>query len=137
MGADVILTRSSDETTALQSRLDASRNARPDLFVSLHCNSMGEDVDSDTIRGVSVFFREETSRAFSEHIYHHLRDVGGYRGRNVHQSNLYVCRGFWAPSALIEMGFINNPFDYEELIDDEEQNRLIAAIAEGIAGYFR
>jgi N-acetylmuramoyl-L-alanine amidase len=98
---------------------------------------MGEDVDSDRIRGVSVFYREELSHAFSKHIYDYLLDVKGLQGRGVHQSNLYVCRGHWTPSALIEMGFINNPFDYEWLIDDEEQNKLVMAIADGIAAYFR
>ncbi|MCL2004255.1 MAG: family 10 glycosylhydrolase [Oscillospiraceae bacterium] len=137
MGARVVLTRSSDVTTTLQSRLDASRSARPDLFVSLHCNSMSEDVNSDPIRGVSVFYREEGSRAFSEHIYAYLRESLDLQGRGVHYSNIYVCRGHWAPTALIEMGFINNPFDYEWLADDEEQNKLITAIAQGIAEYFR
>jgi uncharacterized lipoprotein YddW (UPF0748 family)/N-acetylmuramoyl-L-alanine amidase len=136
MGANVILTRSSDITTSLQSRLDESRSARPDLFVSLHCNSMGESVDSDPIRGVTLFYREEGSRGFSEHIYDHLREALGVQGRGVHQANFYVCRGHWSPSVLIEMGFINNPFDYEWLICDEEQNRLIMAIADGILRYF-
>jgi uncharacterized lipoprotein YddW (UPF0748 family)/N-acetylmuramoyl-L-alanine amidase len=137
MGARVILTRTSDVTTTLQSRLNASRDARPDLFLSLHCNSMGEDVNSDPIRGVSVFYREAGSRAFSEHIYTYLRESLDLQGRGVHTLNLYVGRGTWAPSALIEMGFINNPFDYEWLIDDAEQNRLVMAIADGIVDFFK
>jgi N-acetylmuramoyl-L-alanine amidase len=137
MGADVILTRSSDAAATLQSRLTASRTARPDLFVSLHCNSMAEDVNSDSIRGAAVFYRESGSAEFSRHIYNYLLEVLGIQGRGVHQANFYVCRGYWTPSALIEMGFINNPFDYEWLIDDGEQNRLILAIADGIVEFFR
>jgi uncharacterized lipoprotein YddW (UPF0748 family)/N-acetylmuramoyl-L-alanine amidase len=136
MGADVTLTRQADVTTTLQSRLDASRRARPDLFVSLHGNSMGEDVDSDPIRGVTVFYRETGSHTFSKHIYDHIREALDLQGRGLHQANFFVCRGFWTPSALIEMGFMNNPFDYEWLIDDEEQNKLVAAIADGIVTYF-
>jgi uncharacterized lipoprotein YddW (UPF0748 family)/N-acetylmuramoyl-L-alanine amidase len=137
MGATVILTRASDATTSLQSRLDLSRSARPDLFVSLHCNSMGEDVNSDSIRGVVVLYREQASQAFSEHMYDHLRESLGVQGRGVRSQNLYVCRGTWAPHTLIELGFINNPFDYEWLIDNAEQDTLVKALAEGILGYFR
>ncbi|MDR0293334.1 MAG: family 10 glycosylhydrolase [Oscillospiraceae bacterium] len=137
LGASVSVTRSSDATTSLQSRLDMSRARRPDLFVSLHCNSMGEDVNSDSIRGLAVFYREPGSLTFSEGIYDYVRAALGLGGKGVHQSNLYVCRGTWAPTALIEMGFLNNPFDYEWLTDDGEQNRLIRSIADGIVDYFR
>ena len=136
-GAKVVLTRASDATTPLQGRLDASRASRPDLFLSLHCNSMGESVNSDPIRGVSVFYREAGSLAFSENIYDYLRASLGLGGRGVHLYNLYVCRGAWSPSALIEMSFLNNPFDYEWLTDDAEQNKLVTAIADGIVDYFR
>jgi N-acetylmuramoyl-L-alanine amidase len=98
---------------------------------------MGEDVNSDPIRGVAVFYRDAGSLVFSEHIYNHMREDLNLGGRGVHRYNLYICRGTWAPSALIEMGFLNNPFDYEWLTDDREQNRLILSIAEGIADYFR
>ncbi len=137
MGAKVVITRSADETVALQNRLDASRAYRPDLFVSLHCNAMDEYVNCDTIRGVSVFYREAGSAAFSEGMYNHLRASLGIDGKGFHQSNLYVCRGFWAQSAIIEMGFICNPFDFEWLTNDGKQNKLVAAIAEGIVAYFR
>jgi uncharacterized lipoprotein YddW (UPF0748 family)/N-acetylmuramoyl-L-alanine amidase len=137
LGARVILTRASDATTQLQSRLDASRSARPDLLVSLHCNSMNENVNSDSIRGTAVFYRDAGSLEFSESIYDYLRASLGLDGRGVHLYNLYVCRGTWSPSALIEMSFINNPFDYEWLTDNAEQNRLVTAIANGIVDYFR
>ncbi len=137
LGAKVIITRPDDKEVTLQSRLDTSRTYRPDLFLSLHCNAMDEDVNCDTIRGVSVFYREAGSVAFAESIYDNIRATLGIGGKGFHQSNLYVCRGFWAPSAIIEMGFICNPFDYEWLTNDGEQNRLIAAIADGIVTYFR
>jgi uncharacterized lipoprotein YddW (UPF0748 family)/N-acetylmuramoyl-L-alanine amidase len=137
MGAEVFLTREADRDTTLQSRLDLSRSVRPDLFVSLHCNSMGEDVNSDSIRGVVVLYRQDSSIAFSEHIYEHLQTSLGVQGRGCRPQNLYVCRGTWAPHTLIELGFINNPFDYEWLINNAEQDRLVMAIAEGISGYFR
>ncbi|MCL1806126.1 MAG: family 10 glycosylhydrolase [Oscillospiraceae bacterium] len=137
MGAKVTLTRSSDATTTLQSRLEASRNLRPDLFLSLHCNSMSENVNSDTIRGVSVFYREAGQLPFSEHIYDYTRAAMGIGGKGVHKYNLYVLRGTWAPGGLIELGFLNNPFDYEWLADDGELNKYVTVIAEGIVDYFR
>jgi len=136
MGARVALTRSSDADTSLQSRLDLSRILRPDLFISLHCNSMDYDVNSDSIRGVVVLFREEAARDFSERIYDHLQWTLDIAGRGVRPANLYVCRGTWAPHTLIEMGFINNPFDYERLIDNEELDKMARAIADGVLRYF-
>jgi N-acetylmuramoyl-L-alanine amidase len=84
-----------------------------------------------------VLYREEVSRLFSEHMYVHLQESLGVQGRGIRTANLYVCRGTWAPHTLIEMGFINNPFDYEWLINNAEQDKLVRAVAEGIVGYFR
>jgi N-acetylmuramoyl-L-alanine amidase len=137
MGAEVRLTRSSDVDVTLRDRLHVSRKARPDLFLSLHCNSMGEETNSDSIQGIVVLYREAAARDFSEHIYDYLRSALGVSGRGCRAQNLYVCRGSWTPSVLIEMGFINNPHDYEWLTDNNEQNRLILALADGIADYFR
>lgn len=137
LGAEVTLTRNSDTTTALKSRLDTSRTLRPDLFISLHCNSMNDDVNSESIRGVAVFYRENSSADFSGDIYNTLWKSLDLGHKGAHQSNLYVCRGFWTPSVIIEMGFINNPYDYEWLLDDSAQNDFLAVMAEGIVQYFR
>jgi uncharacterized lipoprotein YddW (UPF0748 family)/N-acetylmuramoyl-L-alanine amidase len=137
MGAQVVLTRSSDTTVSLQSRLNLSRSTRPDLFVSLHCNSMGESTNSDSIRGVVVLYREGVQQAFSEHMYEYLQAALNVQGRGVRSQNLYVCRGTWTPTALIEMGFINNPSDYQWLLDNAEQDKLVKAMADGIVEYFR
>jgi uncharacterized lipoprotein YddW (UPF0748 family)/N-acetylmuramoyl-L-alanine amidase len=137
LGASVYLTRATDSATPLHSRLNASRAIKPDLFVSLHCNSMSEDVDSDPIRGVVTLYRDAGSAGFAQHIYDYLRPALEIEGRSVLRSNLYVCRGTWAPSVLIEMGFLNNPHDYERLTDDQELNRTVRAIAGGIVDYFR
>jgi uncharacterized lipoprotein YddW (UPF0748 family)/N-acetylmuramoyl-L-alanine amidase len=137
LGAKVVMTRNDDTDTTLQSRIGASRTYRPDLFLSLHCNAMDEDVNCDTIRGVSVFYREPGSAALAESLYDGLLATLGTGGKGFHQSNLYVCRGFWTPSVILEMGFLCNPFDYEWLTDDDAQNGLIHAVADGIVAYFR
>mgnify|MGYP005997300327 CR=1 FL=1 len=41
------------------------------------------------------------------------------------------------PATLIEMGFINNPTEREQLITGSYQNKLAKSIADGIDEYFK
>ena len=61
-GANVLMTRTDDSYISLADRLTVSRNARPDMFISLHANSMPDNVDISKISGFSVFYREVLSK---------------------------------------------------------------------------
>lgn len=136
LGADVLMTRTEDQNVTLQERLAASRSAKPDLFISIHGNSMGDNVDISKVDGFSVFYREKFAQHLSEEVLNHTVNILGRNNKGVHNKNLYVTRGTWAPSILIESGFVPNPYEFEWLINKNEQKRLAKTIAEAVLQYF-
>mgnify|MGYP001253799079 CR=1 FL=1 len=137
LGARVYLTRETDAYVSLEDRLAMSRLMLPDLFVSLHSNSMPDDVDISKVDGFSVWYREKMAAPLAELVYDHVTSSLGRSMKGTHVRNFYVTRGTWAPSVLLETGFVPNPSEFEWLTDEQEQARLAKSIAEAITEYFR
>ena len=134
-GATVLMTRTTDINLSLEERLAASRNAKPDIFISVHANSMADNVDISKIDGFSVFYRDKHAKSLSEAIFRNTIDTLSRNSKGLHMKNFYVIRGTWAPSVLLESGFVPNPVEFEWLIDDNHQANLAKSIAESIVKY--
>jgi N-acetylmuramoyl-L-alanine amidase len=137
LGARVLLTRAADVNVSLDERLTASRNAKPDMFISLHANSMAEDVDISKVDGFSVFYREKLALPLAETVFRNTLADLSRTNKGLHNRNFYVTRGTWTPSILVESGFVPNPYEFEWLIDENEQTGLAQSIAESVVGYFK
>jgi len=137
LGARVYLTRESDTYVSLEDRLTMSKLMLPDLFVSLHANSMADNVDISKVDGFSVWYREQLAAPIAGQLYDHVTKSLNRTEKGKHVRNFYVTRGTWTPSLILETGFVPNPQEFEWLTDDAEQTRLARSIAEAIAEYFR
>jgi len=137
-GATVHLTRDSDVSVSLQQRVDLSRQTRPDLFISLHINSVAETTNAGNIRGFTVWYRNPGSISFSRTVldFMHLVNPATNRSRGINQANYFVCRPSWAPSVILEASFIINMDDFVWLIDPVQQDRMADAAVEAILDYF-
>jgi len=135
LGADVLMTRTTDVYVSLSDRLTASRDAKPDMFLSLHANSMAENVDISRIEGFSVHYKEALAKPLSQALCNGAAAAGRV-DRGIRWANFYVVRGTWAPSMLIEAGFVPNPTEFEMLTDDIEQRYLAMKLADAIVEYF-
>jgi len=137
LGARVLMTRTEDVNMSLEERLAASRNEKPDMFVSLHANSMEDNVDISKVDGFSVFYREALAKPLAEKIFNNTLSELNRTSKGLHKRNFYVTRGTWTPSILVESGFVPNPYEFEWLINESEQTRLAQSLARSIAEYFR
>jgi len=136
-GAKVLMTRTNDATISLADRLTASRKARPDMFISLHANSMSDDVDISKISGFAVFYREVLSKPAAQLVYDAVIKEHGKNKHGVNKKNFYVTRNTWAPSFLIESDFVPNPTAFEWLTNDAEQTKFAKTIASAIVEYYK
>lgn len=136
LGATVLMTRTKDMDLSLNDRLMASKKARPDMFISIHANSMADNVDNSQYFGFSTYYREAHARSLSQGILDHVTTVLNRKNKGIHKKNFYVIRGTWTPSLLIECGFVPNPTEFEWLTDAAEQQKLMKTIAEAIVKYF-
>ncbi|MCL2400606.1 MAG: N-acetylmuramoyl-L-alanine amidase, partial [Defluviitaleaceae bacterium] len=139
LGAEVVMVRNNNESEhTLLSRVIASRNARPDMFISTHANSVAYTTDATNIRGFTVWYRNYTShnlaRTFLNHMYAVNPDTN--RWANVNQANFFVCRPTWAPSILLETSFMSNIDDFAWMINPMYQERLANETVAAIIAYY-
>jgi len=138
LGASVHMTRTGDYSVSLQDRVDISRQVKPDLFISLHVNSVAETTNATNIRGFTVWYRNPGSAPFARTVLDVMYDInpGTNRYRNINQANFFVCRPQWAPHVIFESSFIVNIDDFVWLIDTEQQAGMADASVEAILEYF-
>ena len=136
-GATVYMTRQDDSNRSLTERLWFSKSKNPDLFISVHADSVGETLNLNTVSGFSAFYKDPMAKELAEKIQNTVISNLNRNNRNVKTANFYVVRGTWAPSVLIETGFMPNPYEYEWMMDSVEQRLFAHTIAKAIVDYFR
>jgi len=136
LGATVWMTRDRDIDLSLQERLRLSYRMKPDLFISMHANSIGPELNINNIAGFSVHYKDEIARLASDSVLKTVIETLSRKSRGVKIDNFYVVRGTWTPSILLETGFVPNPLEFEWLSEPMHQDELAREIARGILGFF-
>lgn len=137
-GIEVILTREGDTYPILDERPALANDEGAVIFVSIHLNSTVSPVTG--AKGIEVYYSTQnnddelgiTSKKLADEILECVIDATDAYDRGVKSGNLLVNRKCRMPSALIEIGFMNNPLELEQMIDEEYQDKLAAGIARGI-----
>jgi len=139
LGADVHVTRKEDRDVTLQERVDFNLQIKPDLFISLHVNSIAETSNATDVRGFTVWYQNPGSISFAQTVLDNMYNINlaTNRLRKVNQASLFVCRPQWAPAVLLEASFIVNIDDFVWLIDPVKQDGMADAAVDAILEYFR
>jgi N-acetylmuramoyl-L-alanine amidase len=137
LGARVLMTRTTDVNVSLEERLTASRNTKPDMFISLHADSMEDNVEISKVNGFSAFYREKLAQPLAETVFKNILEDLNRTNDGIHNKNFYVIRSTWTPGILLESGFVPNSNEFEWLTDDNEQLRLARSISDAVVKYFK
>lgn len=135
----VRLTRSTDVYLTLDQRVQAAKNLRGNVFVSVHVNAAG----SSAAKGLETFYSTASahsakSRVLATNIQSNLTGkMPTMTNRGVKTANYYVISYNTMPSALVELGFISSPNDVTHLKNDASRQKMAEGVAEGIAQYVR
>ena len=132
LGAEVILSRSKDEYTTNNTRMEEAMDEKADFYVSLHCNSVGTTVDAGKPSGTEVYYYEGLSKGFADTISQKVASYNGRTNRGARYSAYRVTLNSYCPSVLVEMGFISNPVEYDEICSPEGQFKTANAVADAI-----
>jgi len=135
-GAKVVFTRSSDAFMSLQDRLSASKALMPDLFLSIHADSLENTADLTKVSGFSVFYKDPLSKSLALNIKNDVVSRLMRVDRGAKSMNFYVVRGTWTPSVLVETGFMPNPSEFQFLNTPSEQVRMAQSLTESILTFF-
>ena len=105
------MTRDDDSYVSLQDRVSISENAQPDIFVSIHVNSSVRP----EITGVETHYYHQESISLAQTVHSSLASSVQSPNRGLFKSKFYVINHTTSPSILVEIGFISNSNEREQL----------------------
>ena len=155
MGFRVLMTRTGDSFPSLHDRTELCKKYKPDLFISIHCNSGGS---SGKARGVETYcmtpagesstadnkpsYKVEEGNKYDKcnarlalEIQRMMLAYTGAKDRGVRRARFFVLKHATCPAVLVETGFLSNEFEEGLLGATSYQNRIASALAEGIKRY--
>lgn len=135
MGAQVVMTRTGDDTLSLAERVVQILAVKPDLSISIHSNSIDSSADYSKTRGFRAYYTYDTAAAAVSLISGQVSRLAGTNEATPVVSNLALTRIENCPALLLENAFMSSPADYELMIQSDYQQRFGEAIAEAAAAY--
>lgn len=144
------LTRTKNQYLSLSDRTNLVKEQNPDLFVSIHINSL----PSTFFKGMELYFTENLSDLSGENtdivaeIKNDLINLGKTRKSlefnralsielkalskspqvSIKKNAFYVLEHSKTPSVLVELGFLSNEEERKLLLDDNYQNEIALAV---------
>ncbi len=137
-GAHVILTRSTDTYLSNSERADIATDYQADILVSIHHNALNDR----NYFGMSTYYDTRNNRSGAESsrlahkIYSSIVMNHSVYGDGTHNRNFEVLRSTHVPAALIEIGFISNPWEETNISNHSYQEAIAQNIVDGILDYF-
>jgi N-acetylmuramoyl-L-alanine amidase len=135
LGATVYLTRKTDIDLALEKRVAIINQIKPDLALSIHYNALPDNGDAENTQGISTFWYHPQAHNLAVDLHKHLVTTLNRPSYGVFWNNLALTRPHVAPTILLELGFMINPWEFEWISDRDQQQQLVKAIAEGIVNW--
>lgn len=136
-GYSVVLTRNEDKLIPLKEIGNIANNAKGDVFVSIHINSI-EDINYN---GITDYYYDgkgyetDKRKKLAKTIGNEILKSDNWEDKGVKRENFAVLRYTKMPSTLIECGFITNEEDRSRLSRDEVLKNLAQNISNGIIKY--
>ena len=149
-GATVILTRSDENAiydidsktlkqkkiSDLKNRVKVGNESSADIFVSIHLNK----IPQQQYYGWQTFYKssDEKSIKLAKSIQNSLNESIQKENDRVAMKldTIYIIKNVEIPITIVECGFLSNPEEEKNLLNDEYQNRLAWGIYSGIIDYF-
>ena len=149
-GCTVILTRSDenaiydlDKNTLREKKISDIRNrvkignsSSADIFVSIHLNK----IPQQQYWGWQCFYNSQNEKScdLAKKIQSNLNDAIQKENKRVAMKldTVYIMKHVEIPISIVECGFLSNPEEEQQLLNDEYQDKLAWGIFNGIIEYF-
>ena len=135
LGATVLMTREGDEDLWPHDRVEMIEAQEPQLALSLHYNALPDAGDAVNTAGIGSFWYHPQAHSLALFLHNYLVDKLDRPSYGVFWNNLALTRPALAPAVLMELGFMINPYEFEWITDEQEQQKLAVAIADGVAAW--
>lgn len=136
-GLEGCLTRETDTTAELAGRSGILNRQKCDLAVSVHCNA--SDNRSANYFAVLVVGLGGEAEKLALYVVAAIKQATGWGwgadDDGVREKDLHMLRETTMPAILVELGFISNPDQEQQLRSAAFQTLLARAIADGVLKY--
>lgn len=132
-GAQVTMTRTQDLDLDLQGRVDLSKAAGSQLFLSIHHNARPLVAEGKKYHGTDVYWYHPQSQPLARALADPIADAIGESLRSSRYRSFYVVRQTHSPAVLIEFQYLSNPGLEADVLDREDYpGKSAAAVVEGL-----
>ncbi|OJF92649.1 N-acetylmuramoyl-L-alanine amidase [Alkalibacterium sp. 20] len=132
-GANVILTRDTDEHISLNDRVYYAHRANADAFVSLHYDAIEV---ANSMSGTTTYYYSENEKALADTVNHYLAKDVDLNNNGVRQGNYFVLNQNAQPSILLELGYLNNDHDITVVNTYAYQASVADAVFQALDDYY-
>ncbi len=135
----VYYTRTDDSNPSFENRVGLANDSKADVFLSVHNNSTASGRMS-SINGSEVMYEGgdssgESKKFASLCLDHLLGELGSKSKGTVVGDEVYIIRMSKSPVALVEVGFMTNQKELENLQDKEYQRKAAQALYDAVLEY--
>lgn len=132
----VIMTRTSDTDVSLLERCDIANKNNANLFISIHVNSLDKDTVTNGIETWYNPIKDEKSSIFANYVQQEVISSTNAKNLGTKSSEeLVVIRETNMPSCLLEIGFITNKQERNNMTKSAYQDKIVDGIIKGIENY--
>lgn len=132
MGASVQTIRADDSFLSLEERNAAITTGQPDFFIAIHHNSVELTVDANRHTGTECYYFYPAGQTLAETLVNRVTQATGRRSRGAMWGYYYVTRNTTCPAVLLEVGFMVNPTEYEQVTSESQLWNEADAIARSV-----
>ncbi len=136
-GVTVIMTRSGDSNVGMSDRADTVAHSGAFILVSIHCNSIGDNSDAETIFGTSAYYRYLGYQPLANIMYSKMLELGLGQFGVVGSFNFSLNAPTQFPNVLLETAFLSNPEDEMKLLDDGFRKAIAEKVVSGLEQFVR
>jgi N-acetylmuramoyl-L-alanine amidase len=129
-GYRVVMTRDSDVSVPLATRVAIANSYANAIFVSIHFNS----AKRAGAGGIETYFYSRDSLPLASAIHYFVAGGAPSSNRNVRRRGYYVLRKTTVPAVLVECGFLTNPTEAAYAQTASYRQKLAEEIAAGVRG---
>ncbi len=134
-GAIVHTTRDRDVDVPLLARAEIQRRLKPHLFLSLHYNALPDAGTPETTSGIGMFWYHPHSRSLAQALQTALPEALNQASYGEFFASFFVIRETYSPAVLLELGFMINPWEFEQISQTSHQQATAVAITEALERY--